>query len=94
MGLQEHAHGDIPSEAMEEEPQAVAAFLRVVSSGPGAATGAAQVEPGFRTIMFTDLVDLTALTARLGDGAAMELLSTHNALLHEARPPMAGLMGR
>jgi class 3 adenylate cyclase len=66
------------------EPQAVAAFLGVVSGPDGGQTGAAQPEPGFRAIMFTDLVDFTALTSRLGDAAAMGLLRTYNALMRQA----------
>jgi class 3 adenylate cyclase len=90
VGLHEHAHGDIPSEVLEVEPQAVSAFLGVVAEGPGAPSGAAQAEPGFRAIMFTDLVDFTALTARLGDAAAMDLLRTHNRLIREALATHSG----
>jgi class 3 adenylate cyclase len=84
VGLHQHAHGDIPSEVVEVEPQAVAAFLGVVSGPDGGQTGAAQPEPGFRAIMFTDLLDFTALTSRLGDAAAMGLLRTYNALMRQA----------
>src|SRR5204862_499665 len=38
---------------------------------------------GLLTILFTDLVGSTALTQRLGDAAAQELLRTHNTIVRE-----------
>ena len=40
--------------------------------------------PALRYIMFTDLVDSTATTSRLGDAGAMHLLRIHNALTRSA----------
>ena len=39
---------------------------------------------GFRTIMFTDMEGSTALTQRLGDAEAQELVRLHNAIVGEA----------
>jgi class 3 adenylate cyclase len=38
----------------------------------------------FRTIMFTDLVSSTALTQRVGDDAAQQVVETHDAAVHAA----------
>jgi len=48
------------------------------TEGPAAEAGA-----GLLTILFTDLVGSTALTQRLGDAAAQELLRAHNAIIRE-----------
>src|SRR5205809_3914111 len=50
-----------------------------VSEAPAAADAGA----GLLTILFTDLVGSTALTQRLGDAAAQELLRAHNAIIRE-----------
>jgi class 3 adenylate cyclase/pimeloyl-ACP methyl ester carboxylesterase len=39
---------------------------------------------GFRTIMFTDIEGSTALTQRLGDSGAQELVRLHNAIVNDA----------
>jgi len=44
---------------------------------------AADAGAGLLTILFTDLVGSTALTQRLGDAAAQELLRTHNTIVRE-----------
>ncbi len=45
---------------------------------------------GFATILFTDLASSTALTQRLGDAKAQELLRTHNAIVREALAQQGG----
>ena len=49
-------------------------------SGPGAV----------RTVLFTDITDSTALTQRLGDAKAQELVRAHNAIVREALAPHGG----
>ncbi len=44
---------------------------------------AADAASGLLTILFTDLVGSTALTQRLGDAAAQELLRAHNAIIRD-----------
>ena len=39
---------------------------------------------GFRTIMFTDLVESTRLTQQLGDARAQDLVRLHNAIVNDA----------
>ena len=51
------------------------------------ASGAPSAEPavgGFQTILFTDLESSTALTQRLGDEGAQEVLHGHNSAVRGA----------
>ncbi len=45
---------------------------------------------GFRTIMFTDMEGSTAVTQRLGDAAAQELVRVHNSIVADALAGFAG----
>lgn len=51
-----------------------------LTSGP---TGL-QRDPGFRTILFTDLVDSTSFMNRVGDTRAVEVLREHNAIIRRS----------
>jgi class 3 adenylate cyclase len=42
------------------------------------------------TILFTDITDSTALTQRLGDAAAQELVRAHNTIVRDALRPQGG----
>ncbi len=56
-----------------------------LGEGEEAAAGAEPLEPGgFRTILFTDVEGSTALTQRLGDAKARELLREHERIVREA----------
>ena len=87
--LHEEAHGSVPHKIVEVNPEAVEAFLGRIedpepsSAGPHVPSGETQVDSAFRTIMFTDMKDSTALTTRLGDEEAIELFRTHNALTRD-----------
>jgi class 3 adenylate cyclase/pimeloyl-ACP methyl ester carboxylesterase len=66
---------------------AVIGFLR------GEAGGVTPPEPSaspVQTILFTDLADSTALTQRLGDDAAQELLRAHDAIVRDALRSYSG----
>jgi len=88
--LHEEAHGSIPHKIVEVNPDTVAAFLgRIEDPGLSAAgahppAGENEVDSAFRTIMFTDMKDSTAITTRLGDSDALEHFRTHNALTRDA----------
>lgn len=43
-----------------------------------------RLDPGLRTILFTDIVGSTELTQRLGDRAAMDIVDLHDRLVREA----------
>jgi class 3 adenylate cyclase len=87
--LHDDAHGSIPNKVVEVDPQAVAAFLGRIEDPPAAPGDGAPVEhppvdSAFRTIMFTDMKDSTAITTRLGDAVALEYFRTHNAVIRQA----------
>src|SRR6266478_2548592 len=84
------AHGKIAENIIEIQPPELAeGFLGSAETNATGAVlfpgGAAdQRDPGIRTILFTDIVDSTALTQTLGDDAAMALLDTHNTVVRNA----------
>ena len=88
--LHEEAHGSVPHKIVEVNPEAVEAFLGRIEdpvpsfAGAHVPAGDVQVDSAFRTIMFTDMKDSTAITTRLGDGEAIELFRTHNVLTRDA----------
>jgi class 3 adenylate cyclase len=82
------AHGFVAEKMIEVQPEVVEAFLgdgetdaagAVLSPGAGRARDSA-----IRTVLFTDIVNSTLLTQRLGDERAMELLSLHDTIVREA----------
>ena len=83
------AHGLSASKIIEVEPEVADGFLGGTEINPA---GAAIVpggsvndrDPGIRTILFTDIVDSTAITQRLGDEAAMSLLDVHDSIVRDA----------
>ncbi len=71
---------------LEDEP-AREVFLREVNAFLREGEAETPVEPapsGLVTILFTDMEGSTALTQRLGDAGAQELLRTHNAIVRDA----------
>lgn len=81
----DEAHGDVPNEIIEVDPAVVDAFLGRVTDPPAAkADKTAPIDSAFRAIMFTDLVDSTAMTQRLGDAKALHWLHVHNAMTRNA----------
>jgi class 3 adenylate cyclase len=86
--LHAHSHGLVPSEVSEVDPLVVQAFLgRIedpVANPEAGESGQIEIEPAYRSIMFTDLKDSTQLAVQLGDEKAMHLLRVHNALTREA----------
>ena len=83
------AHGFVAEKIIEVQPEVVEGFLgdgEVSASGaaliPGGAADAR--DPGIRTILFTDIVDSTALTQTLGDEMAMEFLRVHDKVVRDA----------
>ncbi len=68
--------------------RAVDAFL---GSAPAREEGLPEPARGLVTILFTDLVGSTALTQRLGDDAAQEVLRAHNAIVRDCLREHAGM---
>lgn len=83
------AHGLSASKIIEVEPDIADGFLGGTTINPAGAAivpggTANDRDPGIRTVLFTDIVDSTALTQRLGDEAAMTLLDVHDGVVRDA----------
>jgi class 3 adenylate cyclase len=74
------------SGAFQEDPQAALnAIDEFLDEDEEAAAGAEPLEAGaFRTVLFTDVEGSTALTQRLGDAKARDLLREHERMVREA----------
>ena len=82
-------HGLITDEIIEVDQGSVEGFLGKVQAVPAmtepSGSGAEPaIDTAFRAILFTDMQGSTALTQRLGDAGAMELLRVHNGLIRDA----------
>ena len=78
----DEAHGLVPNEIIEVDPNVVEAFLgRVKDPTPVNISGEIPIDSAFRAIMFTDLKDSTLMTTMFGDTKALHLLHVHNALI-------------
>ena len=87
--LHAHSHGMVPNEVTEVDPLIVQAFLgRIEDPVPEADadddSDQEEIDPAYRSIMFTDLKDSTQIAVQLGDEKAMHLLRVHNAMTREA----------
>ena len=83
------AHGLLADEIIEVDQGAVQGFLGKVEEAPATiepsgSGGEPSIDTAFRAILFTDIEGSTALTQRLGDAGAMELLRVHDALIRDA----------
>lgn len=88
--VHQEAHGLLAEKLIEVDPDLIDSFMgnSLANSGgaalvPGATTET-QRDPGVRTIMFTDIVDSTALCSEHGDDAAMAMLKVHDGVVREA----------
>jgi class 3 adenylate cyclase len=89
------AHGLLAANIIEVQPEIAEGFLggsEINAAGAAIAPGgsADERDPGIRTVMFTDIVDSTALTQRLGDDAAMAFLRTHDTIVRDALGAFSG----
>jgi class 3 adenylate cyclase len=85
MRVHDEAHGAVARDVIEVDLSAVEAFLgRVSDPAPMGHCCDGRVDPAMRTIMFTDIVNSTAMTARLGDVRAVEMVRAHDAMVRRA----------
>jgi class 3 adenylate cyclase len=84
------AHGAIPNAIIPVDLAAVEAFLGRIGDPRAAPGAAAAADSGLRAVMFTDIVGSTEMTARLGDGAALELVRAHDALVRRGLEAYGG----
>jgi class 3 adenylate cyclase len=88
--MHHEAHGDVPNNIIEVNPEAVKAFLGRIedpptpTESPASTSDMPSIGSAFRTILFTDMEGSTTMTTRLGDSKAMEVLRTHNAIIRDA----------
>jgi class 3 adenylate cyclase len=80
------AHGNEADEVIEIESGLLEGFL---GGGPTDDVGAVlhrdgKLDGAFRTIMFTDIEGSTAMTERLGDAAAVEVVRVHDEITRDA----------
>jgi class 3 adenylate cyclase len=91
MRVHDEAHGAIARDVIEVDLSAVEAFLgRVSDPAPAGRVSEVAIDPAMRTIMFTDIVDSTAMTARLGDVRAVEMVRAHDSLVRRALQEKGG----
>src|SRR5215211_4098417 len=91
MRVHDEAHGDVAKDVIEVDLSAVEAFLGRVSDPPSVGPEAkVNIDSALRAIMFTDIVDSTGMTARLGDTRAVEMVRAHDALVRRALRDKSG----
>jgi class 3 adenylate cyclase len=80
------SHGAIPSDIREVDLKEVVALLGRATEPDQSDPTAKEFRPdsAFRAILFTDMIDSTALTLHLGDAGAVELLERHDRAISAA----------
>ncbi len=94
IAVHREAHGMIASKIMEVTPDVAEAFMgasEIDEGGAVRAPGSGELDPGTRTVLFTDIVDSTGLTQHQGDDGAMAILEVHDRIVRDA---LFGLGGR
>jgi class 3 adenylate cyclase len=90
IAVHDKAHGMLPDEIIEVQDTLVEAFMGTTTESleasqiPDGASEIPGLDPGFRTILFTDMEGSTPLTQTLGDDQAMEVMRTHNDIIRGA----------
>src|SRR4028119_1576401 len=85
MRVHDDAHGAVAKDVIEVDLSAVEAFLgRVSDPLPSGPETRVNFDAALRAIMFTDIVDSTGMTERLGDARAVEMVRAHDAIVHRA----------
>jgi class 3 adenylate cyclase len=72
------SHGYMAYQIIEVDEATVARFMGGILEHP---PGEVYVEAAFRTILFTDIVESTSLTQRLGDAGAMAMVRAHDEIV-------------
>jgi class 3 adenylate cyclase len=84
MRVHEEAHGGLATDIIPVDLSAVEAFLGRISDPPQDPEAAPAIDAALRAVMFTDIVDSTGMTARLGDARAVEMVRSHDAIVRRA----------
>jgi class 3 adenylate cyclase len=81
------AHGLMPERIIEVDPDLAEGMLgggRLTPQGAAVVGPDGRLDPGIRTILFTDIAGSTELTHRLGDHAAMDVIDLHDRVVRDA----------
>ncbi|GAC1501316.1 MAG: hypothetical protein NVS1B14_05660 [Vulcanimicrobiaceae bacterium] len=81
------AHGTMAEKVIEVSPELSEGFLgmgEINAAGAVLLSGTNMRDSGIRTIVFTDIVESTNLTQRLGDDAAMQVVEAHDEIVRRA----------
>jgi hypothetical protein len=81
------SHGMLPLNVVEVDEACVRGFFGRLNTHP---PGEPYVESAFRAILFTDMVDSTRLTQRLGDREAMQLVRRHDSIVRSGLAQFGG----
>lgn len=87
------AHGFVCDGIIEVETSMTEELMGptpVSDHGAALVSDGSAVDSGFRTVLFTDMVGSTDMTAHLGDAAAMDVLRTHDRIVRKAIGDHAG----
>ena len=85
------SHGNAALDIIEVDLSAVEAFLGRIADPAARAPGAQpDIDSAFRAVMFTDIVDSTGMTARLGDARSVEMVRSHDSMVRRALSDAGG----
>ena len=85
MRVHGEAHGDVATDVIPVDLSAVEAFLgRISDPAPATPEDKAVPDAAFRAVMFTDIVDSTGMTARLGDARGVEMVRAHDSIVRRS----------
>ncbi len=91
MHAHKKAHGNIAHEVIEVDLSAVEAFLGRIADPIAQTSGCPPpLDAAFRVVMFTDIVDSTGMTERLGDARSVEMVRAHDSIVRRALKESAG----
>jgi class 3 adenylate cyclase len=91
MRVHHEAHGDVATDVIEVDLSAVEAFLgRVADPPPIGSRSELTLGSALRAIMFTDIVDSTGMSERLGDARMVEMVRAHDAIVRRSLKDKSG----
>jgi len=85
--VHQEAHGLVAERIIEVSPELAEAFLgggEIAAGGDVRLVGEGGQDTAIRTVLFTDIVDSTTLTQRVGDATAVEMIAFHDTVVRNA----------
>lgn len=91
MRVHDEAHGEVARDVIAVDLSAVEAFLgRIADPAPSGPDRNPEPDAAFRAVMFTDIVDSTGMTGRLGDARSVEMVRAHDSMVRRALRDVSG----